>query len=275
MRQPFALFLTMPRILYEAWVLHFSRRLDVFPRPEPQAVVIQPQSARAAETVPGGGVGWQSEGILESYTRKLVIHFLKCRAHETGISIFLIPSNPNIAPVKILAAEKVADAKTLEIFYSSSRFFIILFACPSSEHAILLGSSTEGIFQVSSSDLFTMVFRSDTHDPQPSFLQAMLQRFRRSRVPQTLKVTKPSVHCLDLDCSVTRLVTSTLVLCCLTLLDCIEKTVFHLTGSRFVQGEEPWNAWKRAAEINSNGGNHSSGKAHTLSFAHGSVRRDS
>lgn len=266
-KQPLALFLTMPRILYQAWILHFSRQLNVFPRPEPHPFTTQPASVNANGVVPGGGVGWQSEGTFDSYARRIVTHFLKRRVQETGISVLLIPSNPNITPLRFLAPETATDTKILEISYLSSRFYTILFSCPSSEHALLLGSSSEEIFQVSSSDLFTTVFCSDMHDQSPSLLQATLQKFRQSRVPATLKMTSPSVHCLDTGRPVTSLITSTLVLWCLTVLDYLEKTIFQLTGSKFVEGQEPWNGWKRAVETRTN-----NGKAQKPFTAHGSVR---
>lgn len=38
-RYPFALFLSFVRILYHAWILHYGKRLDVFPRPDPKPVM--------------------------------------------------------------------------------------------------------------------------------------------------------------------------------------------------------------------------------------------
>ncbi|KAJ3572199.1 hypothetical protein NP233_g3244 [Leucocoprinus birnbaumii] len=249
-RQPFALFLTMPRILYHAWILHFSKRLAVFPRPEPQLIRVHTELPEAHEVVPGGGVGWQEEGNIESYARGLVIEFLRRRAIETGISVALVPSNPNVPPTEIIATEKTTNPAILEINYLSPRVFTILFACPSSEHSLLLGMDTEAVFQVSSPALFGTVFSHSTRDQvRPSFLQRTLQSLRRGCVPAGLDITSPPLHFLDKHCTAPSLMLSTIAFCAIIFLDYLEKFIFQLTGARFVEGKEPWNAWKRAIEL--------------------------
>jgi len=94
LKQPLMLFLTMPRIVYHAGILHFLKRLDVFPRPEPYLVTA---SIPSPDAVPGGGVGWQKEGMLEAYTHELVLGFLRRRTAETGISVLLTPPNPSVS----------------------------------------------------------------------------------------------------------------------------------------------------------------------------------
>lgn len=275
-KQPLVLFLTMPRILYHAWILHFSKRLDVFPRPEPHNLKL---SNSADKAVPGGGVGWQEETFLESFARRRVTEFLHRRVCETGVSVQLIPSNPNIPVTKIPAVGNKSKTSILEISYLSPRFFTIIFTCPSAEHALLLGSDAEGIFQASSADLFNATFSSATEiheaNPKSSFLQTTLQTFRQARVPDSLAITIPTTHFLDADRSVASLIASTLVLWSLALFDYVEKAVFQFTGSRFVEGQEPWNAWKRAVELYSNKRNDRAGRTGSPFVVYGSVRRDS
>jgi hypothetical protein len=264
----------MPRILYHAWILHYTKRLDVFPRPEPHLVVARVQPVSVDEAVPSGGVGWQDENVLESYACKLVIQFLRRRAAETGISVLLRPSNPNIPPTKILAAWNTIDPPTLEISYLSPRFFTILFVCPSSEHSLLLGSDSEEIFQASSKDLFTTIFNPATYRSKPSFLQGVLQSLRRARVPGGLDITSPTTHILDSDRSEPGLVLSMIVLWSFAFLDYLEKSIFQVTGARFVEGKEPWNAWKRAVELHSSRKDGMARRPESPSIVYGSVRRE-
>ncbi|KAF5353227.1 hypothetical protein D9756_008075 [Leucocoprinus leucothites] len=275
MKQPFVLFLTMPRILYHAWVLHFSKRLDVFPRPEPHPVITRSESPSTDEAVPGGGVGWQDESVLESYARRVIIEFLHRRTAETGVSVVLRPSNPSIAPTKILTAGKTDDASTLEISYLTPRLFTTLFSCPSGAHSLLLGSDAEKFFQVSSKHLFTTIFSYATRpQAKASFLQGTLQSLRRARVPDGLDITSPVTHFLDIHRSTPSLVLSTIVLCSIALLDYLERTIFRATGARFVVGTEPWNAWQRAVLLHTNRKDGKVGGPGSPSIVYGSARRD-
>jgi hypothetical protein len=272
-KRPWALFLTMPRILYQAWVLHFFKRLDVFPRPEPHTLDYLKQSDPSHEAVPGGGVIWQEETYFDSFARGKVIAFLTCRVSETGISVLLIPSNPNIAATNIPAPRSNTSSDILRITYLSPRFFTIIFMCPSAEHTLLFGRDSEALFEVSSTNLFNAIFSpiAETRT-RPSFLQETLQGFRRACVPDAVTITSPIVHILDENCSFTNLMTSMLVLWALAFLEYAEKTIFWATGSRYVEGQEPWNAWKRAAGVYKK--TRSTGGEKTPSTLYGSVRRD-
>ena len=101
-KQPFSLFLTFPRIAYEAYYLHYKRSLDVYPRPEPRAVdpdleyqmpvkVNPVQSADEGLGI-GGSVGWQKEGdpvLMTTFET-----WLKTRAIQTGITVTVQSSDP-------------------------------------------------------------------------------------------------------------------------------------------------------------------------------------
>ncbi|KAI5119353.1 hypothetical protein M0805_004030, partial [Coniferiporia weirii] len=103
--QPLTLLLTFPRIAYEAARLHYRRRLDVYARPEPRAVApaledlfSEKRNAvqRGADDAlgVGGGVGWQSEGALDRYARRLTERFFDQRARELGLRITLVSTDP-------------------------------------------------------------------------------------------------------------------------------------------------------------------------------------
>jgi hypothetical protein len=274
-KRPLTLFSTMPRILYQAWILQFVKRLDVFPRPEPHTFDYLKQSDPAHEAVPGGGVIWQEETYFESFARRRVITYLAGRVRETGISLLLIPSNPNIAVTDIPAHRSNTTSDRLRITYLSPRFFTIIFMCPSAEHTLLFGKDSEGLFEVSSTDLFNIIFSPVVETrTRLSLLQETLQSFRRTRVPDTVTITSPIVHILDGNRSVTNLITSMLVLWSLAFLEYAEKSIFQVTGSRYVEGQEPWNAWERAAGVYSNKKNCNNGNEKAPSILYGSVRRD-
>jgi len=244
LKQPLMLFLTMPRIVYHAGILHFLKRLDVFPRPEPYLVTT---STPSPDAVPDGGVGWQKEGMLEAYTHELVLRFLHRRTAETGISALLAPPNPSVSPIKIPAVSDSGDTSTLEISYLSPRFFVMLFMCPSSVHSLLLGCDANGIFRVSSRDLFLTVFSCTSYEA--SFFQRALQSLRRARICDSSNVTSPTVHFLDTNCSMAGLAMSMAVFSLIVFFDFLEKAVFRAIGVRFVKGNEPWNSWDRAMDL--------------------------
>lgn len=262
LKQPLMLFLTMARILYHAGILHFLKRLDIFPRPEPHLVAT---STPLPDAVPGGGVGWQEEGMLEAYTHELVLRFLHRRTVETGISVILTPSNSSISPTKILAVSDSTDTSTLEVSYLSPRFFVALFMCPSSVHSLLLGCEANNIFRVSSRDLFLTVFSCTSYN-KTSFFQRMLQSLRRARISDSSNMTSPIVHFLDTNCSMAILATSAVVFSLIVFFDFLEKTIFQAAGVRFVKGTKPWNPWERPMDLDAS---RKDGE-----IVHGSVRRE-
>lgn len=256
-RLPFALLLSFPRILYQAKILHYKKRLDVFIRPEPYSVASVSDSKRL-----GGGIKWQNEGLLEQYTRGRVEYFLAHRADETGITIELVPSDPSL-PRRIYAPSKISannNHQHLTIHYLSPRFFTILFQSPSAAHAYLLGGTTERIFTANSVDLFLAVFSKDDVAPAPpsSFTSTLsiAQRIRiRPITPYLLSspsLSVPSAHTFDSTDTVRQLL-NVCVLCTLLFLDNLEKWIFKLARARIVSGGEPWRQWQRAEEVSRTG----------------------
>ena len=238
---PFALFLSLPRILYQANILHYTKRLDVFIRPEP---------------FPGGdGVKWQDEGILERYARRRVENYLEGMVNEIGVRVELI-SGDRAVPRKVFGD----GGQKLVIEYVAARFFTILFQAPSAAHAILLGRS-EGIFTVNSPDLFLTVFSPSSYsDPSLSFAQKIRLHPLPSHLVQSHPTTSnplpspfliPPIH--PLDPTPFRQTLNVLVLLTLLLLEKLEKWIFKLSKARLVDGDEPWEAWGRAGKVWENG----------------------
>ena len=258
-KRPFALFLSFARILYHAWILHYVKQLDVFPRPDPKPAVPGWDTKGAVY----GGVGWQDEGALEAYARRAMTRFLTHRVRElSNLRVRLVAADPAVAHAVFDSApsdtpgEKSGGAKTdtvqepeeLVMYYAAPRFFTTLLAAPSAPHALLVGR-VEGLFRVNSEDLFLRVFAGmpPRDGRTPSFCQkvrvALLpERFVRQGAPDG---TVPATHPLDLHVG---LVLNVLVLYALHTLDILEKTVFGTLRARFVPGLEPWRRWERAAD---------------------------
>ncbi|KAF8064031.1 hypothetical protein FPV67DRAFT_1584507 [Lyophyllum atratum] len=264
-RAPFALFLSLPRILAEAWTLHYRKRLDVFTRPEP----LPPSTANHVASSwagmrQGGGVKWLSEGPLERYARRRVEAFLHQRVEDLYIQVSLAAADPAVPDLVFLprgAALEVSSQPPphLVVSYLSPRFFTLLFACPSPEHALLLGSDTEGIFSVSSRELFVSTFSSpDTstsadaaagRDSTPR--RSTRQHLRARPVPAAIPLHIPATHPLDstVSASIFAGMKATLVLHILFFFDGLERWLFAVARARVVPGDEPWTRWERASRV--------------------------
>lgn len=247
-RAPFALVLTLPRILYIAWILHYYKRLDVFLRPEP--LPARKESGFDNNFLrSGGGIKWLAEGTLQSFARRRVEKFLARRVDETGIAVTLVSGDPSEAEISFKPSGLDGSCPTLKIAYLTPRFFSILFACPSSVHALLLGSDSEKLFFPSSRDLFRTVFHVDI---PTGTKHTFLQRLRAQTVHPALHLPIPQRHPLDTS-SVFELLFSMIVLWMHIFLDALEAWIFRMTRARVVKGQEPWLEWERAVIFQARG----------------------
>jgi len=294
MKAPFALFLSFPRIIYQASVLHYKKRLDAFIRPEPY-----PASAEwKNETEPGhaindtplsGGIKWQGEGLLERFARKHVEMFLRARVEETRIRVILVPANPS-TPRKTFSPRNFPDANqtnneshepSLTIYYLSPRLFTTLLLSPSAPHALLLGCTTERIFFPSSADLFVYVFsRPPEYHPRQSRKLNLGQRMRTRRIPTSLLASPdlpiPPIHPLDdIHTMAIGVITNIMVVWIILVIERIETWLFDTFNARLVPGQEPWRQWERAAAVHLRGRDViSSDMAGDVQTQIGSVRRE-
>ncbi|CAA7262082.1 unnamed protein product [Cyclocybe aegerita] len=258
---PFSLLLTLPRILYVAWVLHYTKKLDVFLRPPPRPATKDWDAGISDTSSPSlaGGVKWLKEGTLEYFARRRVEGFLGRRVNETGIKVIFIAADPSI-PQRTFSPS-APPRSCLTISYLSSQIFTIFFLTPSAKHALLLGSDSEDIFHVSSRSLFLSVFSTTTKislpsspssprlspKPRPSY-PVWLQRTRCQNLPRTLASSIPTTHFLDSDTLWDWIVCAAAIYTH-RYLDALEKWLFTLARARIVEGQEPWLQWQRAAEL--------------------------
>ncbi|TFK88818.1 hypothetical protein K466DRAFT_662050 [Polyporus arcularius HHB13444] len=256
-RYPLALFLSFARILYHAWILHYVKRLDVFPRPDPKPAmrawglplpraVLSPTAAEgdedeAARRRAHGGIGWQDEGPLEAYARRVVERFLARRAEELGVGVVLESGDPSM-PRRVFVPSSTSPEDRLVIRYAARRFFPTLLLAPCAAHMLLVGTA-EDLFRVSSEELFVRVFAGGAW-PRMSWVQSLrlsLLPKRFARRPSQV----PPRHPLDEGWGFL----NALVVCLVHTGDILEKTVFTCLKARFVPGLEPWGRWERAAML--------------------------
>ncbi|KAF9480298.1 hypothetical protein BDN70DRAFT_833053 [Pholiota conissans] len=243
-KAPFALLLTLPRILYVAWILHYVKRLDVYLRPDPLPSTDEwdTSDSRKPQNVPVSlGLKWLDEGALERFARLRIQTFLRRRTEELGVRVTLVSANPQ-DPNPSFAPSTTKPEKELIIWYTSSKFFTVLFLCPSAAHSLLLGCDTEKIFRVSSRDVFLNVFSTSSVSNQSS----ILQHLRSRHLPKSLNFPVPAVHFLDEPRSWRTTLSSAAVISANQLLDWVEKSIFGLVKARVVEGQEPWTMWDRA-----------------------------
>lgn len=240
---PFILMLSLIRISYQASILHFKKRLDVYARPEPRAVNPNIESSlrkswndpQNAEGI-GGAVGWQPAGLIERVSRQVVESFIQQRVEELPIEIQFLSSN-SFDPPRIYKPTSLKTQNLLKIYYRSPRLFSIMLITPSASHALLLGSKAERIFNTSDDSLFNEFF-----EPPARTRLSRLQRLRVWLLPSNApRILYPPVHFLDNQ----RPLLVVPVLLAYYLLELLERSIYIMFKARFVEGDEPWNGWGR------------------------------
>lgn len=252
-RMPLALFVTLLRIWYQAFVLHYYKRLNVFPRPEPYPHFSSPADRRTDY----GGVIWQKETIFEWYARRRLCKFLQKRSEETGISIDLVHGDPSYPKLSFAPHASSIEhhaslgTRNLAIMITSHRFFTDCLSLPSAELILLLGRETEGIFDVSSRSAFVEVFTpTQSAVTSTRCLFGMSQFIRRFLIPGDLRDMVATLHPLDLSSPSTLVhAVDFLVICMLAMLNSIETRMYLLLGVQFVPDYEPWGMWQRARTV--------------------------
>lgn len=118
-RQPLDLLLTTPRILIQAWSLHYRKGLRVYPRPEPEtadgqdgaqalpivenSVQLPDESVDTGNSVSwlGNALGWQETGASEARCRRIVLRYLQDKADAEGIAVSISFANRSIVRMDV------------------------------------------------------------------------------------------------------------------------------------------------------------------------------
>ncbi|KAJ1598913.1 hypothetical protein NDA14_005364 [Ustilago hordei] len=277
MRQPFDLFLTFVRILYEAARLHFVRRLDVFGRPDmvqvpeasplsafdgvglpPPLNQIQPHRSEADKNDERSlGLmypepGWAeitAKKYMEEMIRKRVQALKADKGEEWSVRVESTdPADPGLH----IASDKMRDEKVrqLVLYTRSYGVYVDLMTHQPPSLALLLGSVVGRRWGVNSMDAFDSFFPSvslaDTGRRKKHFdflLNSHLgsSSSDREEALQSLQKfgipTKPTTT-KEGEQKESRKVTTVLWMRYLAAV--AEKKAFALLGARYVKGTEPW-----------------------------------
>ena len=136
-----AVFLTVPRILIEAWRLHYSKKLGVYLRPEPVEGV--------------SGIGRQTATQRDLYFQDLVVEYIRANVEWTGcrsITFKILPSSEEIVI-------QGTGSDELEVIVLSHQFFSSLVTSQSPLTCLFTDSigPTTPLFRTSSTTLFLRV----------------------------------------------------------------------------------------------------------------------
>lgn len=242
---PLALALSFPRIVYQAYILHYWKQLDVYVRPEPHSTT----TSATATIVKGGGVRWQPESFLEGYARWRLEHFLRRRVEATGVVVSIVSGDSRGIKLDFepSSATPGGSREHLTVTHLSPRFYTLFLLAPSPAHALLLSSSSpDPEFSVSSRELFIRVFSPKSADTNLN----LTQRLRTSVLPSELlgpPLSVPAIHPIDTSASTVHYILTLGVVSVMLCLGALERWIFSTVGARFVEGQEPWKAWDRAA----------------------------
>ncbi|KDE04035.1 hypothetical protein MVLG_05536 [Microbotryum lychnidis-dioicae p1A1 Lamole] len=271
LKWPLTLFLTTPRILYQAMLLHYRHRLDVFPRPEPfvQSPIEQARNARLVNPVQQGAlpanVQWQEETAFETRCRGKVVAYLErrvagmtaseerrvrivIRAANTSKPITTVPHN-----LELPALGNKIEIETVVINFVSNQFWTDLYTSPSIHLALELGSKTEQRWSTNNEDLFLEVFKPLSNhlanlSRTTKYIHSLrIRQMNWSRSFSSIYCHAPreftlGVHPLDDDATSISDLQSLLEHFLVVRLGYWFFVVF---GARFVRGTEPWEEWAR------------------------------
>jgi hypothetical protein len=256
LRFPLSLLLTTPRILYQALRLHYSKRLDVFPRPEPFVGAVEGIVNPVEAGGKVGAVGWQVEGATEILGRERTVAFLRRRVESEefkgrNLEINLVSADTTTLPITISSTGgSDAPIEVLTVNFLTPLFYSDLLACPTVALALAVGSATERRWTTTNDTLFLSLFQSSVPSSRASRLSQRLRiaimEWGLSFDPlRTTRILTPSAlppHPLD-DGDATYAIPRTLASHFLTLK--VGYWVFVATNARFVVGTETWGDWSR------------------------------
>lgn len=251
-RQPFVLLLSMLRILYEAWILHYVKRMDVFGRPDPNPATPTWAGAAGGSPQPSRGVGWLAPTWFERYARALVCDLLARRSEELGVRVTLVAGEPGQPDIIFSPLRDYGE--DLTIWYLSPALFSTLVMAPSMDHALLLGYHAERMFIPSSEALFLSMFdcSDSSTDNDPAHTLSLAQFLRSRALPLELlgsPFTIPRTHPLDPSSSLLRRARHVTYIAASHAQAAVETWLYACVRARFVPGQEPWLRWQRAVDM--------------------------
>ncbi|ORX39313.1 hypothetical protein BD324DRAFT_619232 [Kockovaella imperatae] len=254
-RWPLALFLSTPRILFHAWILHYEKKLAVFPRPEPRmsgqdGVWNPPQNY--SDTV-GKPVRWQPTGLTEKMARSIVSAWAKSRALETSIQLEIRNHGSDSSAVFPTTTGHDSFSK-LVITTSCPKIFSHLVICPSPDHFLIL--APEILTSISDPALFRHFFNASPSTVPNPILDRRIQAQQRDYfiwmsscsniAPTPDLVRSPERHFTSSGLSISHKVGVIFVVWSAFVADWLEEGIMGLMKARWVPGGDPQRIWERA-----------------------------
>mgnify|MGYP001577879971 FL=1 len=237
--------------------LHYDKRLDVFPRPEPYVEEERSEEGSVNPVQSGGkegGVGWQEAGATEVFAQERTLAFLRRRidslatsSSPRNITVVLRPADRTHSPTSLSPTNpSPLPSELLTISYLTPLFFTDLLVSPSIPLALAIGSHTSRRWTTSDDSLFLSLF--DSPDSHPTYLSSLADRLRLSTMAWGLSFSPTlndpaSFPPHPLNAPATFSLVRTLATNLVQLK--MGYWIFVGTRARFVRGMETWGDWAR------------------------------
>ena len=251
-RSPFALLLTTPRILYQAYRLHYERALAVYPRPEPksEAAGREWNAPQVDKEGLGVAVGWQQSGWGEKTARDIVLKYCQARADQLGVAFDLefLDQRPDIS-----IGSTARGSVRIRVRTADPKCFTNILLAPSPRHYTIL--APELLTTISDPELFIRLFTPKTRILTKSLASRRADRLRHSfflfllshsdTAPSPELWLSTGANFTD-DLAAFDQFKAFLVVMLAVTAERAEERIMNWMGATFVEGREPWMIWDRA-----------------------------
>ena len=243
---PLALLVTAPRILYQAYTLHYAKHLPLYPRPPPRAGGDEKEwnPTQIDDEGVGFGLRWNQQRWTE---KKAMAIFANCANKSTarrGILLEIVFRDQR--PI-FRTGDSDDPKRKLVITTTNPLIFTSLLSASSAHHFLLL--APELYTTISCPDLFEEFFLSSSMSPDLFDSATSTVRdwhfdwfMSNSRIEPKLDLCIQQRSriwpCLGLG--------GFMVVSASYIADILDKRISILMGVRYVEGREPWKLWERA-----------------------------
>jgi hypothetical protein len=241
--------------MYQAYRLHYEKRLAVYPRPEPSSEAAKDAWNAPQDDVEGLGlpIAWQSPGWSESTARRIVETFCRSRVAETGIGLYIefLDQREDL----VLSTQKSSsDRQVCSIKTADPKFFSHLLIAPSPRHFAILAPELLTTIEHPDSLIHLMETTTDTGSDSSALEHMAMeirQRFFLFFMAHSILPATPDLYPFDnkhfiTASSVADQLRILVIVYLAYLADVAEELIMSLLGATFVEGREPWKLWERA-----------------------------
>ena len=254
LRFPLSLLLTTPRIMYQAYRLHYEKQLAVYPRPEPSSEAAKEAWNAPQDDVEGLGlpIAWQTPGWSEKTARRIVERYCHSRVEATGIGLHIDFLDQR--EIITLSSARSSKEQVCTIKTADPKFFSNLLTAPSPGHFVIL--SPELLTSIDNPELFVeLLTSSKAFASEQSAIDRWTtitrQRFFLFFMAHSYLPATPDLwpidnhHFIEVDSFSDRFRILAIVYLAY-LADIAEERIMGMLGASFVEGREPWKLWERA-----------------------------